>query len=44
MIPVNGSEIACQFGVTLGPAAYLDDGKHIIVGRVIEGIFIVRKM
>ncbi len=44
MIPVNGKEIGCQFGITIKPANHLDDGKHIIVGRVLEGMLIVRKI
>ena len=44
MIPLNGKEIGCQFGITLRAAPMLDDGRHVIVGRVLEGMLLVRKI
>ena len=35
----NGS----QFFITCAPAEFLD-GKHVVFGRVIEGLMILRKM
>ena len=44
MIPLNGSELGCQFGITTRAAPSLDDGRHTIVGRILEGMLIVRKI
>ena len=46
MVPLSSSkdEIACQFGFTTRAAPTLDNEKYIIVGRVIEGMLVVRKM
>ena len=44
MIPLNGNELACQFGITTKAAPSLDDGRYTIVGRVLEGMLLVRKI
>jgi len=39
----NPDSASCQFYITLGPAAFLD-GKHVVFGKVTEGMDVVNQI